>query len=62
VKEIRPAVKKENPPLLVYYTQQGDNLWKIAKRYKVPIQKILDDNCMTEEKEPEAGQKILFIG
>ena len=62
VKELRPAGKKENPPLLIYYTQQGDNLWKIAKRYKVPVQKILDDNCMTEEKEPEAGQKILFIG
>ncbi|NLG89673.1 MAG: DUF3794 domain-containing protein [Clostridiaceae bacterium] len=62
VKEIRPAEKKENPPLLIYYAQQGDNLWKIAKRYKVPVQKILEDNRMAEEKELEAGQKILLIG
>ncbi|NLN64347.1 MAG: LysM peptidoglycan-binding domain-containing protein [Clostridiaceae bacterium] len=62
VKGVRAAEKKENPPLLVYYAQQNDSLWSIAKRYRVPVQKILDDNDMAEEKEPSAGQKILLIG
>lgn len=62
VKDIRPAETKENPPLLVYYARQGDNLWNIAKRYRVPVQKIMDDNGMTEEVEPDEGQKLLFIG
>lgn len=62
VKGIRVIEKKENPPLLIYYAQQGENLWNIAKRYRVPIQKILNDNGMTEETEPEAGQKIMLIG
>jgi len=62
VKGVKPLEKKENPPLLIYYAQQGDNLWSIARRYRIPIQKILDDNGMVEEKEPEAGQKILLIG
>jgi LysM repeat protein len=62
VKGVKPAEKKENPPLLIYYAQQGENLWNIAKRYRVPIQKILSDNCMSEETEPVAGQKILLIG
>ncbi len=62
VKGLKPAEKKENPPLLVYYAQQGENLWNIAKRYRVPIQKILNDNGMSEETDPTAGQKILLIG
>lgn len=62
VKGVKPAEKKENPPLLVYYAQQGENLWNIAKRYRVPIQKILNDNGMAEEAEPAAGQKVLLIG
>lgn len=62
VKGIKPAEKKENPPLLIYYAQQGENLWNIAKRYRVPVQKILNDNGMPEEIEPTAGQKILLIG
>lgn len=62
IKGVRPAEKRENPPLLVYYTQQGESLWNIAKRYRIPVQKILSDNCMEEETEPAAGQKILLIG
>lgn len=62
LKGVKPAEKKENPPLLVYYAQQGENLWNIAKKYRVPIQKILNDNGMAEEMEPVAGQKILLIG
>ncbi|MBP7175654.1 MAG: DUF3794 domain-containing protein [Thermoclostridium sp.] len=62
VKGIKPAERKENPPLLIYYAQQGENLWNIARKYRVPVQKILNDNGMTEEIEPAAGQKILLIG
>lgn len=61
IKDIKTCERKENPPLLFYYTQTGDTLWDIAKKYRVPVQKILNDNNMMEEVEPEAGQKILFI-
>jgi len=62
VKGVKPCEKKENPPLLIYYTQKGDNLWDISKKYRVPMQKILNDNGMTEEAELEQGQKIFFVG
>ncbi|NLM09358.1 MAG: DUF3794 domain-containing protein [Clostridiaceae bacterium] len=62
VKGIKPIDKKENPPILIYYTQDGDTLWSIARKYRVSIQRIMDDNAMTEEIEPEAGQKIFLIG
>lgn len=62
VKGVKPLEKKENPPILVYYAQDGDTLWSIARKYRVSIQKIMNDNGMTEEKEPEAGQKIFLIG
>ncbi|WP_237266884.1 DUF3794 and LysM peptidoglycan-binding domain-containing protein [Thermoclostridium stercorarium] len=62
IKGIKPVEKKENPPLIIYYTQDGDTLWSIARKYRVSIQKIMNDNGMTEEIEPEAGQKIFLIG
>jgi len=62
VKGIRPAEKKENPPILIYYAQDGDTLWSIARKYRVSIQKIMNDNGMTEETDPAAGQKIFLIG
>jgi len=62
IKGIKPAEKKENPPILIYYTQDGDTLWNIAKKYRVSIQKIMNDNGMTEEIKPEAGQKIFLLG
>jgi LysM repeat protein len=61
IKDIKIYEKKENPPLLFYYAQKGDTLWDIAKKYRVPVQKILNDNEMTEEIEPEEGRKILLI-
>jgi len=61
IKDIKTHEKKENPPLLFYYTQKGDTLWDIAKHYRVPVQKILNDNDMVEEIEPQEGQKILLI-
>jgi LysM repeat protein len=61
IKDIKTCEKKENPPLLFYYPQKGDTLWDIAKRYKVPIQKILNDNEMIEETEPLEGKKILLV-
>jgi len=62
VKGVKPADRKENPPILIYYTQDGDTLWSIARKYRVSIQKIMNDNGMTEEIEPEAGRKIFLIG
>lgn len=61
IKGVKPAERKEKPPILVYYTQEGDTLWSIARKYRVPIQKIMNDNGMTEETEPVAGQKIFLI-
>ncbi|NLX77766.1 MAG: LysM peptidoglycan-binding domain-containing protein [Clostridiaceae bacterium] len=62
VKGVKPADKKENPPVLVYYTQDGDTLWSIARKYRVSIQKIMNDNGMTEDTDPETGRKIFLIG
>ncbi len=61
VKDIKKHEKKENPPLLFYYTRKGDTLWDIARQYRVPIQKILNDNNMVEETDPEEGKKIILV-
>lgn len=61
VKGIRAVEKKDKPPILIYYAQDGDTLWNIARKYRVSIQKIMNDNGMTEEVDPAAGQKIFLI-
>ncbi len=62
IKGIRSIDKKDNPSLLIYYTEAGDTLWDIARKYRVSISKIMNDNGMTDEIEPEAGQKVFLIG
>lgn len=62
IKGIRTIEKKDKEPILIYYTEAGDTLWDIARKYRVSISKIMNDNGMTEEIEPVAGQKVFLIG
>lgn len=57
--EISPLVDAENPPsYIVYVVQKGDNLWKIARRYKVSMEALIDYNDLEDPDRLEVGQKI----
>lgn len=45
----------------LYIVKPGDSLWKIAKKYKTSIEKIVKINNIENPDEIDVGQKILVI-
>lgn len=45
----------------IYIVKPGDSLWKIAKKYKTSIDKIVKSNDIVNPNEIDVGQKLLII-
>lgn len=45
----------------IYIVKPGDSLWKIAKKYKTSIDKIIKSNDISNPNEIDVGQKLLII-
>lgn len=43
-----------------YIIKSGDNLWKISKKFGIPVKDLMDYNGITSPKNLKIGQKILF--
>jgi len=48
-----------NKGLVIYFVQNRDTLWDVAKRYRTDVEKIRLINKLTEEN-PAVGQKLLI--
>ncbi|MCT4566185.1 MAG: DUF3794 domain-containing protein [Maledivibacter sp.] len=46
--------------ITIYFVQEGDNLWDIAKRYNTTVNEILQTNEITDSEEVKAGNKIII--
>jgi hypothetical protein len=46
--------------IVIYFVQQGDTLWSIAKRYRVPINSVAEFNNLDENEKLKQGVR-LFI-
>jgi hypothetical protein len=72
-KRIVPVINKANenlvdekklilmPSVIIYITQQGDNLWKIAKKYGTTVDDLLKINNLSEKDILMPGQQILIL-
>ena len=45
----------------IYVVKPGDNLWKIAKKYKTSVEKIVKTNNIENPDVINVGEKILII-
>lgn len=48
------------PSIVMYYVQQGDTLWNIAKRYYTTVQDIVEVNALQNIDKLEEGQYIII--
>jgi len=48
------------PSITIYFTQEGDTLWKVAKRYLTTIDDIRKINNIDEDKEIIPGQQLII--
>jgi hypothetical protein len=59
--DIDPATLASQASMTVYIVQNGDNLWKIAKRYNTPLDELLSVNDMENPGKITPGQKLLIL-
>ncbi len=52
---------EELPGMAVLLFEEGDSLWDIGKKYYLPVKKIREINGIAENREPEAGSRILVV-
>ncbi len=46
--------------ITIYFVQQGDTLWNIAKRYNTTVQEILDANDIEDPENVKVGDYIII--
>ena len=51
---------EDQPSIILYFTKQGDTLWKIAKEHYTTIDYIQNVNSLPSHAALEAGQQILI--
>jgi LysM repeat protein len=60
VEEVEPAEKREQPSIVVYFIQPGDNLWKIAKRFNTTIEELVKANNIEDPENLAPGDKLII--
>lgn len=59
VDEEKLKEKDKNTAVTIYYTDEGEELWNIAKKYCTSVEKIKTENDLDDEKVH--GRNMLFI-
>ena len=63
VDESKPIQREDDCSLTIYYTDPGETLWDIAKRYHTGMQSVMEANAQIELSEDSSisGREMLLI-
>lgn len=50
-----------DPAIIVYATKDGDSIWKVAKKYRTPINRLRAVNDLDDHEEIVPGSKVLIV-
>lgn len=56
-----PPLMQDHGAIILYIVQPGDTLWKIAKRYGVPLDALIAANDIKNPDLIQPGQKIILV-
>ncbi|WP_324825733.1 DUF3794 and LysM peptidoglycan-binding domain-containing protein [Sinanaerobacter sp. ZZT-01] len=56
-----PEQKENQPSMVLYITKAGDNIWKIAKKYRTTIEAIKKINSIDYSNDIKPGTKLLIV-
>jgi LysM repeat protein len=59
--DLDAAMHNAMASMTVYVVQNGDNLWRIAKRYNTPLDELLAINDIEHAAKLTPGQKLLIL-
>ena len=59
--EERPKVRSDEAALKLYFADEGENVWDIAKRYNTSVGSIIEDNGLTGERIEKRGMVLIPI-
>lgn len=59
---LEAEVQRKKSSITIYVVQQGDTLWKVAKKYGTTIEGIMDVNNIDNEDIIRSGDKLIVPG
>lgn len=56
-----PKARCEDVALKLYFADEGENVWDIAKRYNTSVRSIIEDNGLEGEQIEKRGMMLIPI-
>lgn len=57
----KPKVRTDDAALKLYFADEGEKIWDIAKRYNTSVRSIIDDNGLTGDEIEKRGMVLIPI-
>jgi LysM repeat protein len=62
VEELEEVMPIKKSSITIYCVQPGDTMWKIAKRYSIPMDNLIKVNSIDDIENIAGGQKLIIPG
>ena len=59
--ESKPRAKDSSASLILYYADEGEKIWDIARRYCTSVEAIQQENDLTEEEIPNKSMLLIPV-
>ena len=57
--EDQPIVRESTAALVIYYADQGERIWDIARKYCTSVSAIKEENELSEDVVPARGMMMI---
>ncbi len=57
----KPKIRTDDAALKLYFADEGEKIWDIAKRYNTSVHSIIDDNVLDGDETTKSGMLLIPI-